>query len=210
MEEFIIIGITNKFYVTEDLERYDDAPVVKKMISEKHKLYGYSKGKAICISLSEQTCSGGSCVNRYAKLKIKRLINYYYKFPSFSYTCEPLKITFCPDDDEIKSDAFEFSAYGLDEYYPSGYYSIHFEKFKQTPRYSPKRIVFLICGKSGIGKSFLADKLKLDVYETDSNHELPDVIYEEVVVIGNKYNYTIEDVKKRLFENPTVRVCKLE
>lgn len=209
MEEFIIVGLTNKFYVTQDLEKYDDEPTVKKMINEKHKLYGYSKGKAIFISLNEQTCSGASCVHRYANLKVKRLKRKL--FPSFSYICEPfLKITFCPDDNDIKCDAFDFSAYGLDNYYPSGYYSINFEKFKQTPRYSSKRIVFLICGKSGTGKTFLANKLKLDVYETDLHYELPDVIYEEVVVIGNKYKHTIDDVKKRLFENPIVRVCEIE
>lgn len=208
---FNIVGMTNTFYVKDSWNGHNCNFTITKMVGERHTLYGHSDGKPISISLSEfeGECSSGWCIASWADI----IVNEVKEFPPFSYfPCKsPMEITFDSANDYIDCAAFEYSSHGDDEYYPSGYYSINFENFKQTPRYSDKRVVFVFCGASGLGKTYLAGKLEeVDVYETDSNKDLPDVIYADVVVVGNKYKHEIEDVKNKLFENPCVRICRFE
>lgn len=209
--EFMIVGMANKFYPTDSWSGNNCNFTLSKKISERHTLYGHCNGKPVSIGLStsEGECGSGWCIATWADITIDNV----EQFPPFSHVpCQsPMKITFDPRSDKINCEAFDFSLYGDDEYYPSGYYSINLEKFKQTPRYSSKRVVYVFCGASGLGKTYLAGKLKdMEVYETDSNKDLPDVIYADVVVLGNKYNHEIENVKNKLFENPCVRICRLE
>jgi hypothetical protein len=86
---------------------------------------------------------------------------------------------------------------GDDAYYPGGSHYVNMEYFVSTGRGSEKPITFIFTGKSGIGKSFLASKLKeLTVYETDVNPTLNIPLTTDVVVLGNKYEYSVEDVVK--------------
>lgn len=210
-----IVGMTNTYHVTEHWEGHNCDFTVTKVIGEKHDLYGYSgtTRTPVCIRLSsyEGQCGSGWCASSWANLDIEEVDH----FPPFSFVPstpnKQFQITINPEEDFIKCEAFEFSSYGYDEYYPAGYYFLNFDVFQKTPRYSDKRVVFVFCGESGVGKSYLTGMMRnVKVYETDSKETLPDVIYEDVVVIGNKYDYSIDDIKSRLFENPTVRVCTIE
>lgn len=210
-----IVGMTNTYHVTEKWEGHNCDFTVTKVIGEKHALYGYSEGTRtpVCIRLSEHEgqCSSGWCASSWANIDIDEVDN----FPPFSFVPSTpnrqLQIMIDSEENDIQCEAFEFSRYGSDEYYPSGYYLINFDAFQKTPRYSDRRVVFVFCGASGVGKSYLAGTMRnVEVYETDSKETLPDVIYSDIVVIGNKYKYSIEDIKRRLFENPTVRVCTIE
>ena len=89
---------------------------------------------------------------------------------------------------------------GGDNYYPSGYAQIDKELFEETIRNQEKRPVWIFKGDSALGKSYLAgiiansDRMKT-VYGTDA-HESLDKIHEDIIVIGNKYPYSVEDVEK--------------
>ena len=97
---------------------------------------------------------------------------------------------------------FKFSADGGDSYYPSGYYAVNMELFNATARVKSKRPVFLFAGASGIGKSHLASKLEgMVVFETDSVESLPNTITADVVVLGNKHTFTIEELERCLGED---------
>jgi hypothetical protein len=83
--------------------------------------------------------------------------------------------------------------------------------FKVLPRVSELRPVWIFTGPSNIGKTFLASKLNdLGVYETDSSDILPDVITEEIIVLGNKYKFDIDEIKKRLFGDVEVRIVEFK
>ena len=63
---------------------------------------------------------------------------------------------------------------------------------RKTEYLKEKRQIYVFQGASGIGKSFLASFLKLEgnlqVYDTDSHQELPDILWENhVISIGSKY-----------------------
>lgn len=61
------------------------------------------------------------------------------------------------------------------------------------------RDIYLFNGKTLMGKSFIASKLSLNVYETDSFQKIPDDIYHyDVIIIGNKYNNHYKKVKSKL------------
>ena len=52
-----------------------------------------------------------------------------------------------------------------------------------------------------MGKSFIAYHCKLKSYETDISDRLPDSIDADIVVIGKRYKYTVEDIKARCIGN---------
>lgn len=117
-------------------------------------------------------------------------------------------VEFDPYSDDVKNEVFSFSAYGGDEYYPSGGVSVNEELFTKAFRTMKKRPVWIFKGESGLGKSTIGAAISddLSVYETDCADELPDVITDDVVVLGNRSDFTINDVKSRLFGEPQVIV----
>ena len=72
------------------------------------------------------------------------------------------------------------------------------DKLRSTNRGFDKVPLWIFRGGSGLGKSFLAHKIQdLTVFETDAWKTLPDVITEDIVVLGNKYKHTVEDITSR-------------
>jgi glycerol-3-phosphate cytidylyltransferase-like family protein len=62
--------------------------------------------------------------------------------------------------------------------------------------------VFLFVGASNLGKSFIAmNCLTLKSYETDQSNILPDKLECNIVVIGNRKKFEIEDIKSRFNED---------
>lgn len=101
---------------------------------------------------------------------------------------------------DMDNDVFGIDYDGGDCYYPSGYTHVNKTLFKAINRNKEKRPVWIFKGNSVLGKSYLAgiiansDRMKT-VYETDA-HENLDKIHEDIIVIGNKYNYSVEQVEK--------------
>lgn len=73
-----------------------------------------------------------------------------------------------------------------------------------------KRPVWILSGASGTGKStfgYILNKEGRKVYETDSTKDgnLPEEIWADVIVIGNKWkNITVDEVKKHLPDDVNV------
>lgn len=75
------------------------------------------------------------------------------------------------------------------------------EGLRKAFRAPEERIVWILSGASGLGKSTLGRYLEdggKTVYETDSARELPEMITEDVIILGNRSGFTVEDVTKRI------------
>lgn len=93
---------------------------------------------------------------------------------------------------------FSANGDGGDSYYPSGSVYVNENLFVSNSRYSDKPFVHIFYGDSSSGKSFLSNQLDKVVFETDTVDSLPDEIIAEVIVVGNKNNYTIEEIKSHI------------
>lgn len=111
-------------------------------------------------------------------------------------------------DADIRNNVFAYSKDGGDEYYPSGWVDVNMDLFEQGKRAFEDRPVWIFAGESATGKSTLAYYLRNDkvVLETDSlkDGKLPDKIWADVIVVGNKYNITVQDVAKHLPEGTEI------
>lgn len=84
---------------------------------------------------------------------------------------------------------------------------VNMDYFELKSRFSEiKRKIWIFKGASLTGKTFLSNMLWVNKYETDLDPQLPDIFYEEVIVLGNKYNFTVEDVVSRIYEKDLVDI----
>lgn len=103
----------------------------------------------------------------------------------------------------VENEIFSYFPYGRydDTYYPDGYYEIHAE-FKPVPRCPQGLITWIFYGDSASGKTTLSTMLgqanfgyHLSSYETDSSPDLPPNLENyDIIVVGNKYRFAIEDI----------------
>ena len=103
---------------------------------------------------------------------------------------------------EIK-DVLEVSYNGGDGYYPSGYSIVNMDIFdKPNARQKDRKVVWIFKGDSASGKSYLSSMIRSrcdkKVYETDTHSELPSFLNYDIIVIGNKHDFTIDEVKERI------------
>ena len=146
-------------------------------------------------------CYSGWCSASWAHADLIRVDSF------IGMTHKPIKeLTFKLDADVIKdgklpvmdNDIFTITDIG-DYYYPGGEVEVNMNLFEEINRSKEKRPVWILKGDSALGKSYLAgiiansDRMKT-VYETDAHEELTDISHEDIIVIGNKYNYSVEDV----------------
>lgn len=116
-------------------------------------------------------------------------------------------------DLEVKTPFFKFSNIGGDEYYPAGYVKIIFEKFVPIPqaRIKDKRMVWIFKGESNVGKTYLSAKLHdMESYETDQSNTLPKDMKQNVIVVGNKYDFSIEDIKQNIYDVDNCEIILVE
>lgn len=104
---------------------------------------------------------------------------------------------------DMSNGVFSIDYDGGDGWYPCGYAGLSDEKlFEETNRSKEKRPVWIFKGESALGKSYLAGiiansgRMKT-VYETDA-HEKLNKIHEDIIVVGNKYSHSIEEVKNHV------------
>lgn len=111
----------------------------------------------------------------------------------------------------IENEVFEYSEDGGDSYYPSGYVYVNLDLFEELPRAMKKRPVYIVTGKSGVGKSTLFLNL-YDKLETDSltNGELPNEITESVIVLGNRWPITKNQIIERVFGDAQIIEVHME
>jgi hypothetical protein len=196
-----IIGLRIEKYIGKnicghncDFEYYDDE-------LERHVFCAITKeNKKVEITLSEEygECGSGWTTASWGYITVEEVARFN------GYTHKPRKRLIIddidPNSEDIDNEVFSVSYDGGDSYYPSGEYTVNMDLFVETPRHKDKRPVWLFKGSSSLGKSYLAAKLNdLTVYETDSSDVLPEQIKEDVIVLGNKYDYDVEDIKKVIF-----------
>lgn len=106
--------------------------------------------------------------------------------------------------EDVGNGVFFCSEDGGDPYYPSGGVNVNMELFKPLARAMEKRPVYVFYGGSGLGKSTLAGKTGCSVFETDAVDILPDEITADIVVVGNRSGFSLEDVVGRIPEDARV------
>lgn len=212
-----IIGLKIEKYVGRTVSGHNCNFEYTPADMERHILCGIlSDNRKVLISLevSEGECYSGWCAASWANINVKVV----KKFSG--YTFIPKKDLYIDDIlsgsgegtdfeifHDIENEVFSVSHDGGDSYYPSGSYEVNMDLFKETIRNKKKRPIWIFVGKSNSGKSFLASKISnLDVYETDSSRELPIKIYASIIVIGNKYQFTLDEVKERIFGNSEIQI----
>lgn len=110
---------------------------------------------------------------------------------------------------DVYNNVFQYSKNGGDEYYPSGWVDVNMNLFKEGKRAFTDRPVWIFTGESATGKSTLGYYLGLNdkvVFETDSlkDGELPETIWADIIVIGNKHNITVQDIAPHLPEGTEI------
>lgn len=113
------------------------------------------------------------------------------------------------DEDIEIENVLTVSRDGGDYYYPCGYVEFKDDLFEPlSVRQYDKAVVWVFKGGSGLGKSYLASRVKDKiVFETDAYKELPERILADIIVLGNKYSYTIEELSERIpYEHEIIEV----
>lgn len=209
----LIVGLRTEKYIDTEVSGHNCNFVYTKAEFTKHILCGVNDdGSKVEITLhrTEGECGSGWTTASFGHITVTNVS----KFNGFTHV--PVKMLEIPDfnveSDEIDNEIFSMSSYGGDNYYPSGYYSVNMDLFIECPgRVKEKRPVWIFQGNSGTGKSFLASRLNsMNIYETDTSETLPEIIDASVVVLGNKYQFSIEDVKSKLFGDVEVTVVTFE
>jgi len=183
----------------------------------------------ITLSNKEGECGSGWCCASWGEMDLKQVA----QFRPFNYVPKETLILKGADiryerddyevvgnsvigedydyygDDVIKTNVFTYNECGYDPYYPSGGVSVNMDLFKPLKRGFEKRPVWIFAGGSGLGKSTLAMHAFREgayVFETDSADELPEVITADIIVLGNRSGFTLEDVKARVFGDAEIIV----
>ncbi|UZV41088.1 hypothetical protein vBVpaMR16F_22 [Vibrio phage vB_VpaM_R16F] len=73
-----------------------------------------------------------------------------------------------------------------------------------------KRPVFIYYGGSCLCKSHTAALTGKSIYETDVSEILPDTIKSEIIVIGNRSGFTLQDVEDRIYNKDNCKIIKVE
>lgn len=181
----------------------------------------------ISLMQSYGPCGSGYCMSSYGSMSIRYVhsnnITYTHKYTgpeliegSIVYYEESDSFVIIhdvphkdEDDDDWdyndwdeENEVFKYSSVGCDEYYPCGGIEINFDYFEEIPRAMKGRPVYILVGPSGLGKSTLAECLGsyYTVFETDSVDELPEYIAADVIVIGNRSKWTVDDIKDRVWK----------
>jgi len=204
-----IIGLRIEKYIDKEISGHNCDFEYKDAEFEKHIICGVledNRKVEIELSHSEGECCSGWTTASWGNIKVTEVkkFNGYTFIPKEVLTIEDIEPNF---DGDISNNVFSVDCDGGDNYYPSGGYNVNMELFKETIRNKNLRPVWIFKGKSNSGKSFLASKLnELDVYETDSNETLPESIVASVIVLGNKYDFNLEDVKTKIFGEAEIQV----
>lgn len=204
-----IIGLRIEKYIDKEVSGHNCDFEYKDAEFEKHIICGVlsdNRKVEIEMSVSKGECGSGWSTASWGNIKVTKVkkFNGYTHIPKEVLKVDDVEPNF---EGNISNDVFSIDEDGGCNYYPSGGYNVNMELFKETIRAKNLRPVWIFKGKSNSGKSFLASKLNdLEIYETDSNEKLPDVITASVIVVGNKYDFEIDDLKKLIFGEVEIQI----
>lgn len=187
-------------YNNRDDDFEDNSKYILNCISENNLKY------EVALWTEYGDCPSGWCSASWGHCEVRRVDSF------IGSTHKPIKelsfeieTTECDFDDTIcnaENDVFYVDDYGDDPWYPNGDVRITEELFTETNRVMDKRPVWIFKGDSGLGKSYIAGIIANSgraktVYETDAHEEL-DTIEEDIVVVGNKYDHSLEEIKSKI------------
>jgi len=213
MEKIEIVGLQEIIYVKNRLKGKNSKYTSYKEILNKHTVFGYIKNDqkiAINFEKIKIKCNSELSISKIAIIEVKQINNFqpFTHVPQKNIEIKmPLKI----DDDniEVTSQFFENQVFKFDNIGKDRTYVINFDLFKKVPRFKQDRVVWIWTGPSESEKTFLSSKiLNLEVYETDSSNKIPNVIYADIIIIGDKYKFTVDEVKTKIFGKAQVIVSK--
>ena len=105
---------------------------------------------------------------------------------------------------EVENELFSVSYDGGDEWYPCGGFSVNESLLVKTNRGFDKKPCWIFYGDSNLGKSTLGLALEKEgytVFESDAVDTLPNTIEADIIVLGNRSKWTLEDVKKHIHKD---------
>jgi len=175
-------------YINKDeyTSRYNDD-----IISEYEFLY-LEDGKLYseCFALEEGECYSGYCgaewIHSSNKVPVQSLGTLHY-IPKGKLEVDYISTDY--DGNEY------FTMYINDcAYYPFASIQIKFDNWIDTKRGKDNKQIYIFSGPSAVGKSFIANSTSLKVFETDAYCLTKlDVSY-DIIVIGNKHAYTVQEI----------------
>jgi hypothetical protein len=174
-----------------------------------------NRNKYIVVAGNEYTdCSSGYCsATRGYCMEPKRVEQFgtLHYIPK-EWIDDQITIRRGKDEGDIASSDTTFldwSEDGGNSYYPSGYASLHISSFTKTSRHlGGQRVVYIFVGDSMLGKSHLAHSTNLKVYECDISETLPELSEYDIIVIGGKYKFGIEQIKAKFIStNCRFTIC---
>lgn len=203
-QTFEISGLQLINYVNEGTLGHNCSFEKVPIAAQKYKLYGRLNKVPVCLTLYELhgECPSGWTTATWGEHKLER---YPHKGPYTHMPKAPMSVVLQVNESgelevDIKNEVFTVSNDGGDHWYPCGRVSVDLSLFEKTVRAREHRVVYIFQGPSGIGKSYLAQHLaELDIYETDSNDTLPDTIGADVIVVGHRREFSLSDIKARIF-----------
>lgn len=206
-----IIGLRIEKYIDKEISGHNCDFQYKDAEFEKHIICGVlddNRKVEIELSHSEGECGSGWTTASWGNIKVTeaKKFNGYTFIPKEILNVEDIEPNF---DGDVSNAVFSVDCVGGDSYYPSGGYNVNMELFKETVRVKNSRPVWIFKGKSNSGKTFLASKLsEMEIYETDRSELLPESIVASVIVLGNKYDFKLEDVKSKIFGEVEIQIVE--
>lgn len=178
-------------------------------------------GQKLEVSLSTRDgeCGSGWCTATYGESDVNEVALFACK----THTCKPFAVAVDLDHDFLIRnnegvDIAEFSYYGGCNYYPSGRGGANHNAFtiggvidEVAVREFKKRPVLVFHGDSNTCKSHIAALTGKTVFETDAieNINLVEPITADIIVIGNRHGYDIDQVKWYIHDLENVNVIEV-
>lgn len=160
----------------------------------------------LTLFVHEGECSSGWTTASYGEYILNKVRSYKGKTHRILNKIDIELPEGCLETGEgyFNCDVFSFSEYGGCVYYPAGGYNINMDLFESIPFSEVKRPVHIFYGDSNCLKSYLAASLEgktvLEIDGIECLNDIPDVITEDIIVVGNgcKVNFTLDEIKKRV------------
>ena len=210
MKELIVVGMRDEIYQGKEVTGHNcdfEYAFVDKI---RHVLLlktHYNQKYELILWEEDGECGSGWCTASFGYCELKEVTNFAGKTHKI---ISEQKVVFDESALDIETEVFTYSDEGGDGYYPSGHVWVNYELFEKIEnRGFDKRPVLVFYGDSNSMKSHLAALTGKFVYETDyelGKGSLPDIIVQDIVVIGNKYQVDLDDVKSRLVDCEVIEV----
>lgn len=203
LQRYDVLGLRVEKYVGDSVDGHNCDFEYTPEVFERYVLLltgFYGKKYELSLCESEGECGSGWCTASFGHIDLKEVND----FAGWTHKInEKTTIEFDIGDEEIDTEVFSYSDDGGDSYYPHGYVHVNLELFTAFPeRIFDKRPVLIFHGESCTLKSHLAALSGKSVLELDSLEtadELPYCIIEDIIVIGNRHKFDIDEVKSRIF-----------